>query len=115
MPQISPQTIQRLAETENLVGMKDSGDIIHIQDVVFGTREKNFRVLVGFEYHVVAGLVVGAGVLLGWTVGFAACLIGLGAAYTFDLPYSPTLILSLGGAFLCAMVIRAVLPERARH
>ena len=60
VPQISPGTIQRLAEIDNLIGMKDSGDIMHIQDVVFGTRGKNFRVLVGFEYHLVVGLVVGA-------------------------------------------------------
>jgi zinc/manganese transport system permease protein len=53
----------------------------------------------------------GRAVLLGWAVGFTACLIGLGAAYRFDLPYSPTLILSLGGAFMCAVAIRAVLPE----
>lgn len=60
MPGISSQTVLRLTEIENVAGIKDSGDIIHIQDVVFGTRGKNFRVMAGLEYHVVAALLVGA-------------------------------------------------------
>ncbi len=57
---IDPETIARLAEIDNLVGMKDSADIMHIQDVLFRTRGQNFRMLVGLEYHLVVGLMIGA-------------------------------------------------------
>ena len=35
-------------------------------------------------------------VAIGWTVGFIACLIGLCSSYFFNLPYGPSLVLSLG-------------------
>jgi 4-hydroxy-tetrahydrodipicolinate synthase len=57
---IEPETIARLAEIENVVGMKDSGDFIHIQDVLFRTRGRDFRMLSGLEYHLVAALQIGA-------------------------------------------------------
>jgi 4-hydroxy-tetrahydrodipicolinate synthase len=57
---IDAETIARIAETGNVVGMKDSADIMHIQDVLFRTRGRNFRMLVGLEYHLVAGLMIGA-------------------------------------------------------
>jgi 4-hydroxy-tetrahydrodipicolinate synthase len=37
---IDPETIARLAEIENVVGIKDSADLIHIQDVLFRTRAR---------------------------------------------------------------------------
>jgi hypothetical protein len=43
-------------EHELVVGMKDSAELRHIQDVVFRTRGRNFRVLCGLEYHLVAAL-----------------------------------------------------------
>ncbi len=52
-------------------------------------------------------------VAIGWSIGFIACLIGLSASYFFDLPYGPSLVLSLGGFFICAVFIRILLPERA--
>lgn len=55
----------------------------------------------------------GGAVLLGWAVGYAACLAGLGLSYAFDLPYGPTLILALGGAFMAALAVRIAVPERA--
>jgi 4-hydroxy-tetrahydrodipicolinate synthase len=57
---VNPDTIARLAEVQNIVGMKDSADLIHIQDVLFRTRGRNFHMLAGLEYHVVAALLVGA-------------------------------------------------------
>jgi 4-hydroxy-tetrahydrodipicolinate synthase len=57
---MEPATIARLAEIDNVVGMKDSASLIHVQDVLFRTRERNFRVLAGLEYHLVAALMVGA-------------------------------------------------------
>jgi len=53
-------------------------------------------------------------VALGWTVGFAACLIGLASSYSFSLPYGPTLVLSMGAAFLAAMLLRYLIFKRAR-
>jgi zinc/manganese transport system permease protein len=47
---------------------------------------------------------------LGWGAGFAACLVGLGASFCFDWPYGPTLVLSLGLVFICAVFARALLP-----
>jgi len=57
---IDPETIARLAEIENVVGIKDSADIVHIQDVLFRTRARKLRLLVGQEYHLVAALMIGA-------------------------------------------------------
>jgi len=46
------------------------------------------------------------GVVIGWTVGFTACLVGLCSSYFFDLPYGPSLVLSLGVFFIAAIIIR---------
>jgi len=51
-------------------------------------------------------------VVFGWSVGLAACLVGLGASYSLDLPYGPTLVLSLGAVFLGAVVVRSLVPQR---
>ena len=55
----------------------------------------------------------GSAIAIGWGIGFIACMIGLFASYFFDLPYGPSLVLSLGGFFVCAVIIRALLPQRA--
>ncbi|MEJ2722885.1 MAG: metal ABC transporter permease, partial [bacterium] len=47
-------------------------------------------------------------VILGWAVGLAACLLGLFASYSWDLPYGPSLVLSLGIFFLVAVAVRSV-------
>lgn len=52
-------------------------------------------------------------VAIGWTVGMLACLIGLVASYYGNLPYGPTLVLSLGLFFLAAVVIRSLRPRAA--
>lgn len=57
---MDPPTIARLAEHDHVVGMKDSAQLSHVQDVVFRTRGRDFRVLCGTEYHLVAALLVGA-------------------------------------------------------
>ena len=51
-------------------------------------------------------------VAIGWGIGFIACLIGLFASYFFNLPYGPSLVLSLGGFFVCAVIVRTLLPQR---
>jgi zinc/manganese transport system permease protein len=52
------------------------------------------------------------GVALGWSLGFVSCLGGLGASHHFDLPYGPSLVLALGGLFICSVFIRSLLPRR---
>ena len=54
----------------------------------------------------------GVAVLLGWALGFVACLLGLASSYQWDLPYGPTLVLFLGLFFVGAIVARAVLRAR---
>ena len=46
-------------------------------------------------------------VVVGWGLGLLACVLGLSLSYSYDLPYGPTLILSLGGFFTVALTIRA--------
>ncbi len=52
-------------------------------------------------------------VLIGWSVGFVACVLGLGVSYFCNFPYGPTLVLSLGIFFVCAMILRCLLSRRS--
>ncbi len=52
----------------------------------------------------------GPAVLLGWSTGFVACLLGLFASYFFNFPYGPSLVLSLGAFFVFAVIIRTLIP-----
>ena len=47
-------------------------------------------------------------VVIGWSTGFVACLLGLYSSYCFDLPYGPSLVLSLGLFFLFALILRGL-------
>jgi zinc/manganese transport system permease protein len=53
----------------------------------------------------------GRAVLLGWAIGFTACLAGLTTSYTCDLPYGPTLVLCLGACFLAGAVVRIAIAR----
>jgi zinc/manganese transport system permease protein len=53
----------------------------------------------------------GKAVLIGWSTGFVACLLGLGSSYTYNLPYGPTLVLFLGLFFVGAIVLRCILSR----
>ena len=50
--------------------------------------------------------------ILGWSLGLIACLIGLVCSFNFDFPYGPSLILSLGLFFILAIIIRVFLPQK---
>ena len=54
--------------------------------------------------------------LIGWSVGIAACLIGLVASYRFDLPSGPAVVASLGIALLLAATLYSIVssPRRGR-
>jgi zinc/manganese transport system permease protein len=47
-------------------------------------------------------------VVIGWFIGFIACLLGLCSSYFFDLPYGPSLVLGLGVFFAGALAIRCL-------
>jgi zinc/manganese transport system permease protein len=55
-----------------------------------------------------------AAVAIGCGAGLVACAMGIAASYSWDLPYGPTLVLSLGLFFLGAAVIRSLRPQSAR-
>ena len=47
----------------------------------------------------------------GWGIGFLASLVGLFSSYFFNLPYGPTLVLSLGLFFLTALVYKMIVSS----
>ena len=51
-------------------------------------------------------------VLIGWSIGFVACVLGLGSSYLWNFPCGPTLVLFMGLFFVCAMVLRCLLSRR---
>ena len=51
------------------------------------------------------------GLLIGWSSGMAACLLGLCFSYRSDSPYGPSLVLAMGLFFLVALAARAFLPQ----
>jgi zinc/manganese transport system permease protein len=51
-------------------------------------------------------------VVIGWSIGFAACLLGLCLSYFLNMPYGPTLVLCLGLVFVCAAIVRTVLNRK---
>lgn len=52
----------------------------------------------------------GSALKIGWGVGFVSSLAGLLLSYSFDLPYGPTLVLTLGAFFLGALALRCIVP-----
>ena len=52
------------------------------------------------------------GLIIGWTTGFAASIIGLLFSYFFSLPYGPSLVLALGAFFFGALILRILIPDR---
>ncbi len=51
-------------------------------------------------------------VIIGWSTGFLACLMGLCSSYFFNLPYGPSLVLFLGLFFVCAMILNGLLRQK---
>ena len=56
----------------------------------------------------------GRSIVFGWLTGFIACLLGLFSSYHYDLPYGPSLVLSLGIFFLFAVLIRLFISQRQK-
>ena len=55
----------------------------------------------------------GLALLLGWSVGFVACVTGLSTSYVCNFSYGPTLVLALGLFFVGAMILRRFMPAGA--
>jgi zinc/manganese transport system permease protein len=53
-----------------------------------------------------------AGLLLGWSVGFVACTLGLSVSYRIDWPYGPSLVMSMGLFFFGAVLIRSIMNRK---
>jgi len=56
---ISIGTIVRLAEHENIVGIKDAVDFSHVASVAIHTKGSGLRILVGWEFDFVPGMMMG--------------------------------------------------------
>lgn len=54
----------------------------------------------------------GAGLLLGWSVGFVACTLGLSVSYRIDWPYGPSLVMSMALFFFAAVLIRSIMNRK---
>ena len=52
-------------------------------------------------------------VLIGWSAGFTACILGLCSSYFFNLPYGPSLVLFLGIFFIFAAFLNILLRRKA--
>jgi zinc/manganese transport system permease protein len=52
-------------------------------------------------------------VAIGWVVGMVASAIGLLASYQWDLPYGPSLVLSMGVFFLAGVIVKLANPRPA--
>ena len=52
--------------------------------------------------------------MIGWSVGLAACVVGLVASYRFDLPSGPSVVAALGGALLLAGLVYSILAAPSR-
>jgi zinc/manganese transport system permease protein len=50
--------------------------------------------------------------LVGWSTGLLACLIGIFYSYQTDSPYGPSLLLSMGLFFVLALLVRGLYPAR---
>jgi ABC-type Mn2+/Zn2+ transport system permease subunit len=57
----------------------------------------------------------GMAVIVGWSIGFVACIIGLSSSYIFSFTYGPSLVLSLGIFFICAVVLRSLLYRKGHQ
>ncbi|MCE5252454.1 metal ABC transporter permease [bacterium] len=53
------------------------------------------------------------GLIIGWTAGFCASIVGLLFSYFLRLPYGPSLVLALGGFFFIALITRIFVPGEA--
>jgi zinc/manganese transport system permease protein len=78
-------------------------------------------VLMVFSFLVIPAVIatlfatrVGVRLAIGWTVGIAACLLGLVSSYRFDMPSGPTVVASLGLALVLAGLLHYILTAERR-
>jgi zinc/manganese transport system permease protein len=78
-------------------------------------------VLLVFSFLVIPAVIaalfadrIGVRLAIGWTVGIAACLVGLVSSYRFDMPTGPTLVASLGISLVLAALIYYIRSAESR-
>lgn len=73
---LEPRTVERLAEIDNIVGIKDSsGDLTNTSDYIRRTRGKNFYVLAGRDTLILATLLYGGAGSIAATANVAPRLV----------------------------------------
>jgi len=80
-------------------------------------------VLVVFSFLVIPAVIatlfatsVAGRLAVGWSVGIAACLIGMVGSYRFDLPSGPAVVVSLGIALLlCGLLYYVISAPKKRY
>ena len=106
-----------LSETPHLVKNQRWWDFLFFatQGVITVMIVPIAGVLLAYSFLMIPAAVAGMfstgwirAVVLGWSVGLVACLVGLVASYYWNLPYGPSLVLSLGLFFLVAVVVRSI-------
>ena len=73
---IDPKTVEKLAEIDNIVGIKDSsGDLTTTSDYIRRTKDKNFHVLAGRDTLILATLLYGGAGSIAATANVAPRLV----------------------------------------
>jgi zinc/manganese transport system permease protein len=79
-------------------------------------------VLVVFSFLVIPAVIatlfvtsVARRLAVSWSVGIAACLIGMVSSYRFDLPSGPAVVVSLGIALLLSGLLYSVVSARTKR
>ena len=73
---IKPATVERLADIENIVGIKDStGDLTNTADILLRTRDKDFNVMMGRDSLIFGALAYGATGAVAATANIAPRLV----------------------------------------
>jgi zinc/manganese transport system permease protein len=116
---------------EKFIGLTESADLVKNQrtwDFLFFATQGIITVMIvpiagvllAYSFLMIPATIAAlfsgrwlSAVAIGWAFGMVACLVGLIASYNWNLPYGPTLVLSLGLFFLAAVVIRSTRPRTA--
>jgi len=73
---LEPRTVEKLAEIDNIVGIKDSsGDLTNTSDYIRRTKNKNFHVLAGRDTLILATLLYGGAGSIAATANVAPRLV----------------------------------------
>ncbi|MDP8219029.1 MAG: metal ABC transporter permease [Candidatus Theseobacter exili] len=115
---------------EKIIGITERKAIVHNEvfwDFLFFTTQGIITVLVvpiagvllAYAFLMIPAAIAamftkkwGIAVVGGWGIGLVACILGLNLSFFYNLPYGPSLVLSLGVFFFVSVFIRALLPGK---